>query len=205
MFHGNADLAAWLVPWASELARRLNAGVFLAEYRGYAGLPGPPSVAGVRLDARAAYSAMMDTFACFPHDVILYGHSLGSAVATELAGELESGDPPATRPRALILESPFTSTFHMARLMVGSRMARVWSLGSPLPYDTEATVRGLAVPVSVAHGDNDPVIPSWMGKHVYAAAKRPGSLLIAERAGHNDLAAVAADYWLWWERATRPI
>ncbi|GAC1463998.1 MAG: hypothetical protein PVSMB1_14180 [Gemmatimonadaceae bacterium] len=205
MLHGNADLAAWRVPWASELAGRLSAGVFLAEYRGYAGLPGPPSVAGVRLDARAAYAAMMKTFGCSPRDVILYGHSLGSAVATELAGALVSADLSATRPRALILESPFTSICDMARLLVGSRLARVWSLISPLPYDTEATVRALDVPVSVAHGDEDLAIPVWMGKRVYAAARRPGSLLVVDRAGHHDLATVAGDYWLWWERAASPM
>src|SRR5205085_1988933 len=53
-FHGNADLAAWLVPWAQELADRARVAVFVPEYRGYAGIRGIPSYETAASDASGA-------------------------------------------------------------------------------------------------------------------------------------------------------
>jgi fermentation-respiration switch protein FrsA (DUF1100 family) len=194
-FHGNADLAVWLVPWASEVARRTGAVVIVPEYRGYGGLAGPATAAGIRLDARAAAAF---AHAHFPSVTRFdyYGHSLGSAVATELAVE--------QAPAALVLESPFTSARAMAELF-GTRLLRwIWPSISRIPYDTEQRVRELDVPVFVAHGDRDMVIPVRMGRAVFAAARRPGALLIVPGGTHNDLSdRGGAAYWDWLERALR--
>jgi fermentation-respiration switch protein FrsA (DUF1100 family) len=75
-------------------------------------------------------------------------------------------------------------------------------------YDTESIVRTLDVPVSVAHGSRDEVIPVEMGRRVFDAAKVRGALLILETAGHNDVTAVGGErYWGWLTEAldnTRP-
>ena len=65
-----------------------------------------------------------------------------------------------------------------------------WGLVSRVHYDTVRRVRSLAVPVWVAHGDNDFVIPGSMGRQVFAAALRQGDLLIVPKAGHNDVPQV---------------
>src|SRR5207302_6071753 len=78
-FHGNGESAAQNVPFGLELAA-LGYDVFLAEYRGYGGLPGSPTEAGIYLDAAAALAAMN-----VPDDrLILAGRSLGTGVAVEL-------------------------------------------------------------------------------------------------------------------------
>jgi fermentation-respiration switch protein FrsA (DUF1100 family) len=202
-FHGNADLAAWRVPWARELARRTGWVVILPEYRGYSGLAGPPTADGVRHDARAA-GALARTVAGeragdnvsggnAPLPIALHGHSLGSAVAAELAHEL-----PETR--SLLLESPFTSAREMARRMLAPAVL-FWSAISRIPYDTRARVAALAVPVSVAHGEGDRIIPARMGRLVFEAARERGTLLLVRDAGHNDLVEVGGErYWEWVEK-----
>ncbi|MBC7790391.1 MAG: alpha/beta hydrolase [Anaerolineae bacterium] len=189
-FHGNADLAAWVIPWGKEVARRTGRVVILAEYRGYGGLSGIPSVAGARLDARAAFGFTRDSLGATPREIALYGHSLGSAIAAELAAEIKPG--------VLILESPFTSARAMARIVVARPIELVWGMISRVHYDTEARVQEIETPVWVAHGTRDMVIPVRMGQRVYRSARKRGEFLAVSGAGHNDVAEVAGDsYWQW--------
>ena len=198
VFHGNADLAAWQVPWAEELSRRTGVRVLLAEYRGYGGLAGAPTYEGTRLDARAAWSVARDTLGAAPREIALFGHSLGSAVATELAASLPEGE----RPHALVLQSPFTSVRDMARGIVFRPALLAWRAIARVHWDSEAKVRALQLPVWVAHGTSDFVVPVRMGRRVHEAAAMKGELLVVEGAGHNDVALVAgARYWTWLEGA----
>ncbi len=194
-FHGNADLAVWMVPWALEVARRTGATVVLPEYRGYGGLAGRPTAAGIRRDARAAAAFAREKFGSATR-FELYGHSLGSAVATELAGEV----PPAV----LVLESPFTSARAIAAIFGTPLLGMLWPLLGRIPYDTERRVSRLDIPVWIAHGDRDRVVPVRMGRAVFAAAKRAGELLIVPGGSHNGLPdAGGTAYWNWLERALR--
>lgn len=190
-FHGNADLSAWLVPWGQELAERSGATVFLPEYRGYGGIPGASTYASSAQDARGALAWAR---AEFPDArIVLFGHSLGSAVASELAAHMAP-----ERPAALVLQSPFTSAQAMATRMLVPPIPGLWSLISRVHYDTRNIVVSLDAPVSVSHGTRDVVIPVRMGRAVHAAARQAGELLIVEGAGHNDVADVAgAAYWRW--------
>jgi uncharacterized protein len=193
-FHGNADLAVRLLPWAAEVERRTGWAVLLAEYRGYGGLPGRPSYATAALDARAALDATITVAGADPARIAIFGHSLGSAVAAELAAEAE--------PRVLLLESPFTSTRAMARRMGAHAALLFWSRLSRVHWDTESRVAELAVPVAVVHGTRDFIIPVAMGAAVHAAAARKGPLLLVEGAGHNDVALRGGEaYWRWVEQA----
>lgn len=190
-FHGNADLSAWFVPWARELAERSGAAVFVPEYRGYGGIPGSPTYESSASDARGALAWVNAEYPGAP--VALYGHSLGSAIAAELAEFMTP-----RLPAALVLQSPFTSAQAMAARMLVPPIPGLWSLISRVHYDTRRVVGALDVPVHVAHGTRDVVIPVRMGRAVFAAAKRPGALLIVEGAGHNDVAdAGGRDYWRW--------
>jgi uncharacterized protein len=220
VFHGNADIAARQLPWAKEVVRRTGWAVLLAEYRGYAGLEGRPTAAGVRLDARAAYDAAVGPLAAEPAAIALYGHSLGTPVAAELAADLSRAaaartmaardtaaerEPGTTRvapPRALLLESPFTSAREMARRFgpSGALLARAGLVR--FHWDTEARVQEVSVPVAVAHGARDNIIPVGMGRRVHASAAVRGPLLIVAEAGHNDVALQAGEeYWQWLRRS----
>ncbi len=192
-FHGNADLAAWGVPWAAEVERLTGWAVLVAEYRGYGGLDGSPDYLSSQRDARATYKLAREELGVDSSRIALYGHSLGSAIAAELATE----HPPAV----LILEAPFTSAREMARGMLAPVTA-AWTLIARVHFDTRGKVAELGVPTWVVHGERDGVIPVRMGRAVHAAARVPGELLLVPGAGHNDLrGAPGGAYWTWLQRA----
>jgi fermentation-respiration switch protein FrsA (DUF1100 family) len=187
-FHGNADLAMWQLEWAQHVHQHSGYSVFLAEYRGYMGLSGTPSYASTKLDAKAAISYMNSAYR--KPRLSYFGHSLGSAIATELAQ--------VHQPDTLLLQSPFISARAMARLIVSPPIEKVWSRISRIHFETRRAVASLDVPVSVAHGTGDRLVPVRMGLEVYEAAMRKGELLIVEKAGHNNVAEVGGDaYWKW--------
>ena len=196
-FHGNADVARWFVPWASNVVRATGMCVMLPEYRGYDGLNGAPSYSSSALDARAAVEYARKTLRIAPDSLVVFGYSLGSAIATELAAQV--------RPRALVLQAPFSSTRAMAARMFVPGLRLVFDFITRVHYNTLARVRTLPVPVWVAHGDHDRVVPLQMGKEVFEAAANRGELLIVRGAGHTDLPEVGGPaYWSWLESVVRP-
>ena len=189
-FHGNADLAMWQLEWARSVERHAGCAVMLAEYRGYMSLGGRPTYTTTKLDALAAYDYLGSAFGVDRTRMAYFGHSLGSAVAVELA-EIH-------RPRALMLQSPFSSARAMARLIVTPSIGVIWRAISRIHFDTTHVVSRLDVPVFVSHGKLDRIVPFRMGLEVYDAAKKKGELLIVEKAGHGDVPEVAGDkYWKW--------
>lgn len=195
-FHGNADLAVYQVDWAREINRRTGYAVVLAEYRGYMGLGGKPTYKGIQLDAEAAYETVRSRLGVDSSRIALFGYSLGSAVAAELALRHE--------PRVLLLQAPFTSAREMAPRVVSPPLAFAFGLISRVHYDTRSAVAALDAPVWVVHGTRDDVIGVDMGRAVFAAAKRKGELLILVGARHNDLAGLGGEsYWGWVERALK--
>jgi fermentation-respiration switch protein FrsA (DUF1100 family) len=196
-FHGNADLAVWQLDWAAKVHEHTRYAVFLAEYRGYMSLGGSPTYSNTKLDAQAAHDYLVSELGADRRHIAYFGHSLGSAIAAELA-EVR---PPA----ALLLQSPFASARAMARLIVSRPVVLVWKAISRIHFDTKEAVSHLDVPVSVAHGKRDRLVPFRMGVDVYEAAKRKGQLLLVENAGHNDVANVGGDkYWQWVSAALNP-
>ncbi|HEY4217743.1 MAG TPA: alpha/beta hydrolase [Gemmatimonadaceae bacterium] len=196
-FHGNADIARWFVPWATAVARETNACVVLPEYRGYDALAGRPTYATSAYDARAALEYARAELGAPRDNTVYFGHSLGSAIAAELAA--------AETPRVLVLQSPLTSARAMAERMITPGLSLFWEMISRVHFDTVMRVSSLDCPVWVSHGDPDPVVPTRMGREVFAAAKHKGELLIVPGAGHNDVAAVGGRaYWDWLRRAVAP-
>lgn len=193
-FHGNADLAVRLVPWAEELAGRTGWSVLLPEYRGYGGLEGSPTYDGLQRDANAAAAYALDSLGVRPDNIALYGHSLGTAVAAELASEIG--------PSVVILQSPLTSARDMARVVLMWPLQTLWQLIARVHYDTESRVAELDTPVWVIHGMRDGIVPTRMGRAVHAAARNKGELVLVEGAGHNDVEDVGgAAYWGFLERS----
>lgn len=197
-FHGNADLSVWQIDWARSVERHTGCAVFLAEYRGYLSRSGRPTYATSKLDARAAYDHMRIAYGVDRTRAAYFGHSLGSGVAAELA-EIHP-------PRSLLLQSPFTTAQAMARMIVWPPITYVWKILSRIHFDTTAIVSELDVPVSVAHGKRDRIVPFKQGMEVFSSAKCKGALLVVDQGGHSDLPQVAGeDYWRWVTESLQPL
>jgi abhydrolase domain-containing protein 17 len=177
--HGNAEDLGHAAPLLEEL-RRAGFAVLAFDYRGY-GLStgGPPSAASATSDMKAVYQHAVRTLKIPPSRIVLYGRSVGSGPATDLAARVPIG--------GLVLESAFVSAF------------RVLTRVSLLPFDRFHNlrhIRRVRAPVLVIHGTEDEVIPVSHGRRLYEAAGQPKQALWIEGAHHNDVPFVAgARYW----------
>jgi abhydrolase domain-containing protein 17 len=177
--HGNAEDLGQLVPLLEEI-RRAGFGVLAFDYRGYGvSTGGPPTAAGAVRDIDAVYDHAVKTLGIPPSRLVIYGRSVGSGPATDLAARVPAG--------GLVLESAFVSAF------------RVMTKVTLLPFDrfpNLANIRRVQCPVLVIHGTLDEVIPYAHGRRLYEAANLPKQSLWIEGAHHNDVAIVAGDrYW----------
>lgn len=149
--------------------------VFIYDYRGYGRSEGRPSEEGIYRDGLAAYDHLVEKEGIPPGDIILFGRSLGAAVAIETALRKEV--------RSLIIESGFTSTRGMARTMV---LFALFSPFMPANYNNVEKIVGVKVPKLIVHGDADGIVPFSMGEELFHAAKAPKYFYPLRGAGHND-------------------
>lgn len=172
-FHGNAgDISLRLD--SIRLFHELDLNVLIIDYRGYGKSQGKPSEHGTYRDARAAWRYLVDTKAVAPSKIILFGRSLGGAVAAQLASE--------QRPAALILESSFSSVPDLGAQLYPYLPVR-WLARQR--YATRDKLADLSCPVLIIHGRNDTIIPPSHAHTLYQAAQEPKQQLIL-RGGHND-------------------
>lgn len=184
--HGNAGNIS--LPLRQEWSRALVAqgvGVVSFDYRGYgASEDGPLDEEGLYRDARAVYDWMVRDRGIAPQRVIIYGHSLGSGVATHLAANVEAA--------GLILEGAFTSVPDVGasrypwlpvRLLAAERFASVERIDS------------IAMPKLLMHANDDRVIPFEFGQRLFEAAPAPKEF-VAMTGGHDRaFAADSATYY----------
>jgi fermentation-respiration switch protein FrsA (DUF1100 family) len=182
MLHGNAGNASHRLPRAAALAR-LGAHVLLIDYRGYGLSDGRPGEPGSYADARAGL-AWLAARGIDASRVVVFGHSLGGAIAVDLA---------AGRPLAgLVLESTFTSLADVARTFAGG-------LGSWLlrgRFDAASKIASLRAPLLALHGDRDDLVPFALGRALFDAAPGPKQFEALRGAGHNDTAELGGDSYL---------
>lgn len=156
----------------------LGWGALMVEWRGYGGNPGRPSEAGLLRDARAALAALQAD-GLGPGRIVVWGESLGTAVAVALAAE----QPEVVG--ALVLEMPFTSLADLAALHFPWVPAPRLLLRDR--YDTRATIPRVAAPVLILAGGEDRLTPPAMAEAVAAAATAPVQFWVAQGAGHEEL------------------
>ncbi len=186
LFNGNAGNMSFRLDRAAQMQRRLGVSVLLFDYRGYGRSGGSPDEAGTYRDARAAYRWAVETKAVPPRELVLFGESLGAAVAVQLALEQPAG--------ALVLESAFTSIPDMAR----AAYPFLPPVGPLIRtrYDTLAKVPRLALPLLVLHGERDEIVPIGQGRRVFEAAGGPKRFFAIRGAGHNDTYLAGGEaYW----------
>ena len=168
---------------------RLGFAVFLVSYRGYGLSEGEfPSEAQVYADAQAAWTYLVAQRGIKPGDIFIYGHSIGGAVAIDLA---------TRHPNAagLIVEATFTSIFDMARLKYRYRLLPM-GLIVDQKFDSLQKVARLKTPVLYMHGTKDILVPSEMSRRLYEKTSSPKRLKFINGGGHNNSAAVGGEDYL---------
>lgn len=155
--HGNAEL---IDDWPEVLSgyRRMGVGVLLPEYRGYGRSAGSPSEAALSEDFARFYGLLIKRPEVDRERIVFHGRSLGGGVVCALAA--------VHPPRALVLNSTFTSVAEMARkFFVPSFMVSD-------PFDNQSVVSTLDCPVLILHGRYDEVIPFWHAEQLLRSARR---------------------------------
>ncbi|MEJ2582613.1 MAG: alpha/beta hydrolase [Acidobacteriota bacterium] len=173
-FHGNAGNLSDRAELLTELANHTPASVFVVGYRGYGRSEGRPSEDGLYKDARAAWSYLTGERSVDPGLIVIFGKSLGGAVAVDLAvGVTAAG---------LIVESSFTSVSDMAkthypfvpRVLISTRM------------DSISKIPAVACPKLFIHSKADEVVPFRLGRELFDAAGEPKRFHEVVGSGHNE-------------------
>jgi hypothetical protein len=184
--HGNAGNISTHVQSVLWLVRE-GYTAFAFDYRGYGWSGGEtPDIPGVHRDARAALSKLLSLPGISPDRLVVFGQSLGAAVAVYTVATASS----ARRPRALILDSPFAGYRRIVREKLSSPII-TWPLAWPVSrffddeYSPERWIGKIApVPVIVIHGTADRVVPYADGKMLYDLASDPKGIWTVEGGGH---------------------
>jgi fermentation-respiration switch protein FrsA (DUF1100 family) len=179
--HGNAGNIAGRAEFLRDV-HALGVSVLALDYRGYGRSEGSPSEAGLKDDARTARRWLAERAGVREADIVLWGESIGTAVAIDLAAE---------GARGLILENAFTSLPDVAghhywwapvKLLMRSRFAAIDKIGD---------YKG---PLLQVHGDADTIIPFELGRKLFDAANEPKQFVTLPGADHNDPRADA--FWI---------
>jgi uncharacterized protein len=182
--HGNAATVAAKVNIAhyTEL-RRLGLNVMAPEYRGFGGLDGLPTESVLAADARAAYNYLRNQRAVSPSRLVIYGWSLGSAVAVGLASAVEAG--------GLILEGAPSSLVAIGQQQYPFFPVR-WLMRNP--FDSIQKIDRVGAPMLFLHSPEDAVVPIGEGRRLYAAA-RGDKTFVEVRGGHVNATTVDTEHF----------
>ncbi|MDF5711085.1 MAG: alpha/beta fold hydrolase [Nostoc sp. S4] len=186
--HGNGINIGVNIAHANRF-HQLGFSVLLIDYRGYGRSEGSfPNEKRVYEDAVTAWNYLVQQQQIPPRQIFIYGHSLGGAIAIDLA---------VKHPQAagLIVESSFTS---IRDLIAYRNMFWMFPVDLILTQRFESIKKlpNLKIPVLFIHGVADAAVPSFMSQKLYAAAPEPKKLLLVPGANHNDTAVVAGSEYL---------
>jgi fermentation-respiration switch protein FrsA (DUF1100 family) len=177
--HGSSgDHTARWAP-AFHLQRTLGADVLLFSFRGFGRSEGSPTELGLYRDGRAAWEYLTERRGIDPSRIILYGESLGTGVAIELAVAVADN-----RHRALILQSAYTSIPDIAQNIAP------WAPVAPMMRNKFPSIERIGKhrrPLILIHGELDPLVPYSQAKRLYEAAVEPKLLIARADRGHNEV------------------
>lgn len=171
--------------WRYIRMHKQGVGYLAVSYRGYSGSTGSPTEQGLFTDGLAAYD-WLKTQGYKPEDIVIHGHSLGTGVATYVAGKREA--------RALVLEAPFTATVDVA----SERYPFVpvsWLMKDQ--FRSRERIKDVHMPLLVIHGDRDSVVPFHQGQRLFAMANGPKTFIRMPGSEHNTLTRDGAYVHIW--------
>lgn len=184
--HGNAgNVTSSLLPQFYARWHALGVNVLAIDYRGFGESDNSkPSEKGTYADARAAYDWLRNERGVPADRIILYGHSLGSGVATEVALQVQAG--------GLIIEGAFTSIpdlgaarypWFPVRLLASQRFASIEKIGK------------VSMPKLILHASDDSLVPFAHGQALYAAASAPKEWAQLKGGHMRPFLDDSATYW----------
>ena len=172
-FHGNAGNISHRFEKLAIL-RELGANVFIVDYRGYGRSDGTPNEQGTYFDGRAAYEYLTKERKTDPRMIVVYGESLGSAVAVDLASKLPVG--------GVVIEEAFTSIADVGQKVFPFLPVR-WLVRNK--YDTLNKIGHIDTPLLILHSRDDEYFSLLHAERLLAAATEP-KRLVELKGGHND-------------------
>jgi len=164
-FHGNAGNISHRLE-SIAIFQSLGLDTFIIDYRGYGQSEGKAGERGLYLDGDAAWQYLVEERAIEPSGIVLFGRSMGGAVAARLAARQQAG--------GAIIESSFTSAPDMAHRLYPFMPVR---LISRLRFPVAKDLANSNAPVLVIHSHDDEIIPFEMGRSLYDAAPEPKAFL----------------------------
>jgi len=171
--HGNgAPISARLNILHYERLRQLGLNVIAPEYRGYSGTGGVPTEAGVERDGRSGYDYLVRTLHIPPSRIVIFGWSLGTAVAVDLASHVPSA--------GVILEGAPASLVDIGRIRYPLIPIRLVMRN---PFDSILKIGAVKAPLLFLHSPDDVVVPIGEGRRLFAAAHDPKEF-VQVRGGH---------------------
>jgi len=171
--HGNAGNISNRIH-SIRLFNKLGLSVLIFDYRGYGNSTGTPSEHGTYTDAQAAWDYLVEKRGLSSGNIIVFGRSLGAAVAANLATK--------NKPRALILETAFLSVAKMAQEIYRIYPARLLTW---IKFDTSAALAKIKSPVLLIHSREDEIIPYAHGQALFKQARNP-KMFLEIFGNHND-------------------
>lgn len=175
-FHGNGEHVPYAAESLVEASRRLKANFFVFDYRGYGRSAGTPYEAGVLADGEAALDWIAQRSGKAPSEIVLYGRSLGGAVAIHVAA-LKGA-------RAVVVERSFARLTDVAAHHFWWLPVR-WAMRNR--YPCAEWLQNYHGPLLISHGTRDRVVPYPLGRQLFdAAPSRQKEFVTLEGVGHND-------------------
>ncbi len=172
-FHGNGGNISHRGD-SLKIFNRLGLNVLIIDYQGYGKSEGSPGEQKMYDDALVAWNFLITKKKFKPDDIVVFGRSLGGAVAANLAVDVN--------PRALILESTFSSVKDMAKRLLPVISRIVYSR---YEFNTAQKITKNRAPLLVLHSRDDDIIPFELGEKVYQAAGKP-KIFIVMAGDHNN-------------------
>ncbi len=172
-FHGNSGSFAMRDDRIAQYMSK-GYGVYMMTYRSYGGSTGTPTESNNVADARLAYESLKKE-GVEARDIIIYGESLGTGVAVQLASKVPAG--------GVILDAPYTSLVEIAEEVYPYLPAR-WFMTDR--YETIKYIGKVKQPLLILHGEEDEIVPVEMGRKLFEAANEPKTLKVFPGAGHSN-------------------
>ena len=172
-FHGNGGALEVRRERIAKYLKR-GRGLFMMSYRGYSGSTGSPTEAHNVADAKLAYDTLVKD-GVKPEDIIIYGESLGSGVAIQVAREKKAA--------GLVLDSAYTALVDRAAEVYPWLPVRLLVTDK---YESRRWIKDVHMPLFMLHGEADVVVPVEMGRTLFALANEPKEIKTIPGAGHGD-------------------